>query len=363
MQIVFDVQHLYYLPQYLPVAQALGQSATVSFVFYKPNEPALHQVLKDIARDEKLTVHWVNDWNEAKTFYLAQKAQWLVFGNAVADLDSLHQVSKTALMQHGIGPKSCYYDVSEEPTTVRFVEGKHRLARLQERFPEHTFVDTGYAKLDPVLGDNHAPTAPHISLEALGLDPNKPTLLYAPTFYPSSIEKFAKSFPAEFAQFNIIVKPHFFSLTKPKYKKQKRLLEHWAKFSNVYLTSVAEYNLIPFMGIADVMLSDASSAIFEFAALDKPVIWCDFYQLRWTYRGPFKYRFTQRLDQDMSYFNLVAAQVTSYNTLADTVTKVVQQSDSFLVEKMPTVERLAGTLDGQCSGRIADYLWQNASAN
>ena len=356
MQIVFDVQHLYYLPQYLPVANALAGSATVSFVFYRPNEVALNQVMQDIVVVEQLTVHWVTDWDEAKAYYLSQKADWLIFGNTVADLDSLHKVSNTALMQHGIGPKSCYYDVSENPTTVRFVEGEHRLARLQQRFPEHNFVNTGYAKLDPILIKNPAVTAQSITLAELGLDPSKPTLLYAPTFYPSSIEKFAKSFPDQFAQYNIIVKPHFFSLTKPKYKKQKNLLELWAKSDNVYLASVADYNLVPFMGVADVMLSDASSAIFEFAALDKPVIWCDFYQLRWSYRGPFKYRFTQRLDQDMRYFNLVASQVTSYNALADTVAQVVQQGDGFLSEKMATVERLTGTLDGQCSQRIANYL-------
>jgi hypothetical protein len=80
-------------------------------------------------------VFWVDEFVHSKAYYKHQRADWIVFGDAVEDLDDIHQYSKTALMQHGIGPKICYYDVSECPTTVRFVEGQHKLQRLQTRFP------------------------------------------------------------------------------------------------------------------------------------------------------------------------------------------------------------------------------------
>jgi CDP-glycerol glycerophosphotransferase (TagB/SpsB family) len=275
-----------------------------------------------------------------------------VFGNAVQDLESLHSVSKTVLMQHGIGPKSCYYDVSENPTTVRFVEGQHRLQRLQGLYPSATFIDSGYAKLDPAIHQ----TGLKLDITKLGLDPSKPTLLYAPTFYPSSIEMMSESLASDFADFNIIIKPHYFSLTKAKYQKQRALLEHFAKSDNVYLAKVEDYNLIPLMSVSDIMLSDASSAIFEFAALGKPVVWCDFYKLRWSYRGIFKFRFTNRLDSDIDYFSQVAIRAKSYQELKAAVAKAPTHHFS---EREAIIEQLAGSIDGYSAKRITQYLLEH----
>ena len=97
-----------------------------------------------------------------------------------------------------------------------------------------------------------------IDFSNLGLDNNKKTILYAPTFYPSSIERFPKNFPADLENYNIIIKPHFFSMSKKKYLKQRELLHHWESFNNTYLAKVNDYSLLPFLKSADLMISDAS---------------------------------------------------------------------------------------------------------
>ena len=232
------------------------------------------------------------------------------------------------------------------------MEGEYRLNRLQEMFPEKTFVDTGYAKLDPIIQG----TERGLDLAALGMDPNKKTLLYAPTFYPSSIEKMAKNWPEQFAEYNILLKPHYFSLSKPNYKKQKNLLVHWAGFSNVYLAQAEEANLLPFMASADVLISDASSALFEFAALNKPVVWCDFYHLRWSYRGIFRFRFENRVDQDLYKYADVAAHAKTYNELKQVVDQQVNSPDLFATQRAKYTAELVGAVDGLCSQRIVDYL-------
>ncbi len=384
MKVIFDVLHLYYLPQYLPVGDELqSRGIDVQYLFYKGNEAALNRVCEDVIVSHSLKAAWCDSWNgqdaeqangsrkSAKSFYLDEAPEWIIFGNAVEDLDDIHKVSKTALMQHGIGPKSCYYDVSENPTTVRFIEGQHRLKRLLELYPNSNFVDTGYAKLDPIINQNKVAdktsnsltrddTADKaFSLESLGLDINKPTLLYAPTFYPSSIEKFDKNFAEQFADFNIILKPHFFSLTKKKYNKQRKLLEHWAQSKNVYLAKIEDFNLTPFMALADVLVSDASSAIFEFAALEKPVVWCDFYKLRWSYRGVLSFRFKRRLDKDIDFFKHVADKASNYDELLNVVKMALKGSNLCLINKKEIINQLAGKIDGQCSSRIADYLESN----
>lgn len=349
--IFFDVLHPYYIPQYLPVAKELGKRGEkVIFVVYH-NEDQQHAI-KSLIANEQLNVMEVKNKEEALALYQQEKPQWIIFGNVFSAANELKNVSKTALMQHGIGPKACYYTVSEADFDVRFVEGQYRLERLQAMFSSKKFIDTGYAKLDPIINNEEK----GLDLSVLGLDPTKPTILYAPTYYPSSLEMMEMNWPEKFSAYNILLKPHYFSTTKKKYHKQFKILQHWEKFNNVYLANDNELNLLPFMRSADLLISDASSAIFEFAALDKPVVWCNFYKLRWTYRGIFSYRFDKRMDKDLYRCADIAPQVDTYKELLATVEQQLATPESYSYQRHKYTEELAGVVDGNCSQRIVDYL-------
>lgn len=350
MHLIFDVLHLYYLPQYLPVYhQLIKQGVKAEFVFY---HGAHDDLLTHIITSEDLSSSWVANAQEARDYYLSTRANWIIFANSFAFLDSIHTVSKTAQLGHGIGPKASYYTKSDTAMTVRFVEGSYRRERLQKMYPDDCFVDVGFCKLDPIINNE----AVGFNLSALSLDPDKPTLTYAPTFYPSSIERFPRDWPADFPEFNILIKPHYFSLAKEKYAKQKRLLEHWAQYDNVYLAKPQDYSLVPFLATSDLLISDASSALFEFAALNKPVIWCDFLQLRWTYRGIFSYRFKRRMDQDYAEYADIAVHATSYPDLKQLVASQHDNPDALAEKRLALSEKLAGKLDGKASNRIVDFL-------
>jgi CDP-glycerol glycerophosphotransferase len=358
ISVIFDVQHLYYLPQYLPVVEELARrNIPAKLVFYRPEEPELLKTCQAICESLDNTTIWVNDWNEAKAIYKELRPDWIIFGNFVNDIEEINNLAKSALMEHGIGPKACYYDVSKNQTTVRFVEGVHRLKRLKAMYPQGNFIDSGYAKLDPAFNRS----IPAMTLAKMNLDPTKKTILYAPTFFPSSIESFPVNFPKDFQQYNIILKPHFFSMTKSRYKKQKRRIETWSEYDNVYLANIEEFNLIPFMLVADIMLSDASSAIFEFAALDKPVIWCNFYGLRWGYRGLFRFRLKQRMDQDISFFEKITYKTNHYREVKQAVENQLNDPNSNQQQRKLVTSELAGKTDGKCSARICDYLVDHAS--
>ena len=335
----------------MPVRDELTRRGIDSrFIVYKSKDQ--QSVLEVLVKEYQLNVIWVDDVEQALAFYTENSPRWVIFGNTFSASRKLKGISKTALMQHGIGPKSCYYTVSESDMDVRFVEGQYRLKRLQQLFPAKNFVDTGYAKLDPIIrGEEKG-----LDIEALGLDPSKPTLLYAPTFYPSSIESMGENWPEEFSHYNILLKPHYFSLTKLSYKKQKKLLEHWGSFPNAYLATAEQANLLPFMASADLLISDASSALFEFAALDKPVVWCDFYYLRWSYRGIFKFRFNNRMDEDLYKYSGVAIHAASYKKLKSVVDEQIAHPKSFAAQRAKYIDELAGKVDGLCSQRIVDYL-------
>ncbi|EAT13125.1 CDP-glycerol glycerophosphotransferase family protein [Bermanella marisrubri] len=350
--VYFDVEELYYLPQYLPIRRILRlYGATTVFVLQGQQSNRVPRILLDegVGIEE---VRFVSSKSEALNLCIVDKPDWLILGNSFSGIDDLHPNTKTALVSHGIGPKSCYYTVSDTPTTVRFVEGPYRTARLQEMYPGQCFVDTGYAKLDPAVNGDLGGTKP----SDYGLDDNKKTLLYAPTFYPSSIECFDHQFPLHFSEYNIILKPHFFSLSVSKYEKQKNILERWAKYPNVYLADVDESNILPFMVVADVLISDASSTLFEFAALNKPVVWCDFLKLRWTYRGIFSFRFRKRMDPDLYKYADIAAHAKSYRELKSVIQKQITHPDEFASQRSRYTLSLAGNVDGKASERIVQYI-------
>lgn len=354
MKIIFDVLHLYYLPQYLPVYRQLilENAGEATFVFYH----GIHDdIIKTIIAKEQLNHIWVDNNAEACNFYCKEQADWVFFANAFPHLEKVHQVSKSVQLGHGIGPKASYYTKSDTPTSVRFVEGNYRTQRLTAMYPNDCFVDVGFCKLDPIINHELQDT----SLTSLGLDPKKKTLLYAPTFYPSSIECFADNWPQLYRQYNIIIKPHYFSLAKDSYKNQRKLLEKWSKFDNVYLANVEDYSLVPFMAIADVLISDASSALFEFAALNKPVIWCDFLKLRWSYRGLLSYRFKKRMDQDYGEYAEVAVHAKSFKNLQQHVEQQLANPKDLEAIRLALAEKLCGKIDGKASARIISYLREN----
>jgi CDP-glycerol glycerophosphotransferase (TagB/SpsB family) len=354
MYLIFDVLHLYYLPQYLPVYHQLikksGNKAV--FVFYR----GIHDsVINKIIKQENLAYKWVDNDKQATAYYQIQQADWVFFANSFLYLNEVHQVSKTVQLGHGIGPKASYYKKSDTPTTVRFVEGQYRTNRFIEIYPNDNFVNVGFCKLDPILNGDTA----GFELKNLGLSPQKKTLLYAPTFYPSSIECFPKNWPEQYQEFNILIKPHYFSLSKKKYQKQRDLLEHWSNYNNVYLAKVEDYSLVPFLATADLLISDASSALFEFAALNKPVIWCDFLKLRWNYRGIFSYRFKNRMDKDYGEYAEIAVHAKQYNELNALVEQQISHPNLLENVRLDCADKLAGKLDGKASERILNYLVEN----
>ena len=357
VRVYFDTQHLYYLPQYLPVAEKLT-NAGVECIFVLYPEEGFDELKRSELDKAGMAYHFLDSPKNAHLFYQQNKADWIFFGNPpqFCKSEKAKIKARLALVLHGIGPKAIYYTASEFPFDVRFVEGQQRLQRLQEKFPESGFVDTGYAKLAPLFDGTPA----SIGLREFGLSPNKPTVLYAPTFYPSSIEKFDESLPQLLADYNVLIKPHYFSLTKERYEGQRALFKKWATHANVHIAGVEDYNLIPFMQISDVMLSDASSAIFEYAALNKPVVWCDFYQTRWSYRGILKFRLEKRLDPDLQMFHDLCTRATLPKQVPAAIESALNNPEKLEPQRLQITQDMVGATDGQCSERIKDYILANS---
>jgi len=355
--VYFFAEHLYYLPQYAPVYWQLrseGVSCRSFALNSEENQPLMAASNASLGLETELI-----DEADFLALVQAQSPEWCVFGKAEPHLAQYREHTQTALLYHGIGIKASYYSPTLQGFDVRFTEGEFRQQQLQRLFPHERLVSVGFAKLDPLFAPSAMPfEAP--SLLSLGLNPSQPTVLYAPTFYPSSIECLPAHWPEQMQGFNLIIKPHLMSFTHKAYAAQRKQFERWARHAHVHMAPAHSVSLLPYMAVADVLLSEASSALFEFAAMDKPIVWLDFMKLRWSYRGIFSYRFKERMDQTiLPYFN-IGAHAAEPKQVPGLVRAAVDDRAAFAPERAKATQELIGPTDGLCAARIAAYLREHA---
>lgn len=359
MRIFFDVSNIYYLPQFLPVINVfLARGHKVEIVCCRCNiSKDYESLLLTLSVSLRLPFSWVSDEKDALNYYLEQKPDWVFFANGFKYVDQLASGTQTAQLGHGIGPKPSYYHKSAVPMTVRFMEGALRLAKIRELYPNGSFVQVGYSKLDPIINGSEV----GLNFASLGLDAKKQTILYAPTFNPSSLECFPDNWPSMFANYNILIKPHSFSYTIARYAKQRVKLKKWAKYSNVHVAGEDELSIVPYMKNADILLSEASSTLFEFSALGKPVIVCNFFKLKWSYRGIFKYRFIKRFGKDNVLYEGIGKHVTRFKELLATIPQQLASPGEYSENRQAFTHDHVGPMDGQASLRIVK--WTESHSN
>jgi hypothetical protein len=114
-------------------------------------------------------------------------------------------------------------------------------------------------------------------LTGRGLDPSRPTVLYAPTWTPhSSLNTIGEAVIAGLidAGYTVLVKPHENSFD-PSYENSGGV--NWAARLGALLQDgkgllVRDGNVSPWLVAADVLVSDHSSVGFEYLLLDRPLV-------------------------------------------------------------------------------------------
>ncbi len=355
IRVLFDIRHLYYLPQFLPVAQAM-ESAGSFEVYYSA-------YIDKARRDQQLikkailtfSENFIDADNEKarRAKILSLNFDVTFFGKSAHADEYCSADTLAVLLYHGIGVKSCYYTDYHPRINVRYVESQYRLDELKHRGVTTEPVVSGFPKLDLLFEiQDNKPT-----LTIPELDPEKPTILYAPTFYPASIEVFGDSLAELTAGCNLIVKLHHFSWLLKKYRRHSGLMQNMSeKYAHVHLIPPEQYNIVPLYKIADLLLTEASSTAFEFLATGKPVIVCDFYHLRLKHRLFHRAFRKRRLDTEILPLLDFADHIEMPQQLPEAIQEAITKSAKYRQRIVGKAEFFMGNLDGKASQRIVQDL-------
>lgn len=343
--VYFYVAYPYYFPHFLPIGKIFQENN--HNVTYILSEKQNSQNMQDIAQQNNLTYKFGTE------HLFEDQIDIVFFANIFDEIDKVHAL-KTFLC-HGTGTKQCGFGEALSTYDAVFVEGDYRFEKFSRLYPEHKnkLHKVGYSKLDAIINITQADK--NSLFEKYNLDKDKKTILYAPTFFPSSIEKMSDKFPQDFSDCNIIVKPHYISLERNRYKKQRKKFDKWSKYDNCVIMGLEEYSLIPFLTIADIMISDESAAIFEFASLNKPVIINKFLKLRLSYYLNPK-KLLSRMDSGINEYRQIGENAKSYSDMLTAVRQELTNPTKYEQVRLSKATDICGTIDGKVSARIMDII-------
>jgi len=355
ISVLFNVQHLYYLPQFLPVAKAMKTRGGFDIFFSATVDSPMtdYSLIKRFILNEGWQIIDAENEAERRRKILNRRFDITLFGKSTRAGDYCSENTLAVLLYHGIGVKSCYYTDYDPRIDVRYVEGDYRVREFEKRNLKTQLVVTGFPKLDALFDPEEIQKA----TKDLKFDNNRPIILYAPTFYPSSIEPFGEGIGELTKSFNLIVKLHHFSWTLRKYRHQKDLFLQLAdEYENLRLLPVESFNIVPYFSIASVLMTEASSTAFEFLATGKPVVVCDFLHLRWKHHL-FNRRFRRdRMDDEIIRQLDFAVHAPKPEDAESAVTRALDSRNEIGQSYGRKRDDFLGIVDGQASRRVVEDL-------
>jgi len=269
--LLFEVGHLYHRAALDPLYQVLCQDPQYAIAFACSHDAerrlglfnrSLRSELEARFRAEGLTIA-----EDTRGFDV------VITGDTVREPQRYGQ-TLLCFLNHGTGIKNIMYRNLRAQAQTRyqvFVEGDYRVDRIRQAGAVglSTVHKVGLPKLDPLFWPGFPPR--EAILQRLGLDPAKPTVLFAPTYKPTCIDLVRERILTETTDYNLIIKLH-------QYSWRGKYAPHWhhtlyeravRQYPHAVLIPVDDYNILPYLAVADTLISEASSTLFDFVALDK----------------------------------------------------------------------------------------------
>ena len=357
-KVLFETHHLYYWPNFVPIVEELKNRGGYTVHASMPRRSSdVQQTILSQACSELDVVFVAADSEPDRIEKIIREAYDVVM---VGNIGQLKQIvlpdALTVMVYHGIGLKQSYYRDIDDRINIRAVESMERLHELKEQ--GHTnLVLSGFTKLDKLytISENE----PEQLKQKLNLNQNKKTILYAPSFYPTSIEKLCPQLSVLSADYNIIIKLHGFSWEQKRYRYQSGLCSELAeKHDSIQLLPNETFDILPYYKIADVLISDISSTMFEFLPLNRPIIQAECFSLRLKHRI-FRRRFWRKLDVERMQNVDFAYKIVDPADVIGRVQFALEYPDEMESLRQTAHNQYLYKPDGMASARVVDAIEEN----
>ena len=192
----------------------------------------------------------------------------------LSDTLFLRSAGRTVQIFHGVSFKN----LSVREKALRYdylcLPGTYHAEQYQQegliRPAEATALITGFPKLDLLAAPSSERDA---LLRPLGMSSERPTLLFAPTGDKhNALEVMGREVIERIAErdsWNLLVKPH---------DHPKNSIDWFRELSDLEgprVRLIREKDVVPYLGAADLLLTDASSVALEYTLLDRPIVFLD----------------------------------------------------------------------------------------
>jgi hypothetical protein len=253
-----------------PVYKAMRKDSRVEFYFTASEEP---RRMREIYREADHGVQLIHPRQAAMMrfdVYLASDFMWATLPRGTLRVQTFHGVAGKYNFDrpdHTISVWDRFFFINR-----RRLDNYIKYGVVSDGSPSARLV--GMPKVDCLANGSLKRDA---VLSSLGLDPGKPTVLYAPTWSPySSLNAMGEELVRRLiaAGFAVIVKLHDRSCdTRHRYSggvNWPRLFEPILREGGGRLANGS--NSCPYLAAADVMITDHSSIGFEYLLLDRPLV-------------------------------------------------------------------------------------------
>ena len=364
ISILFDSYHLYHLPQFEPLIDLL--SGDKRFNIYHSTSRDIksleYELCSNILKQKPGSFIYSDSEEQRKKIIRDLKLDVFICGWSRYNIEEfVNDNTLVGMIYHGIGIKPSYWLDNNDRLDLRFVEGEYRMNQLRENGIKTDLTLTGYIKLDPLFREGG------VNLDSLvkkfQLDPDKKTILFAPTFYPSSAEKIGLNLGEYTKGYNLLIKPHLWTVFLNKFgqvdlRPQRELFSALDnKYKHIHLIDPEHYNITPFYQISDLLLTEASSTIYEMLALGKPVVINRFLKLKLSHRI-FKYRlYRKRLNKEMSRdISRFCFEVDRPSSIPRTIERAFTENEKYKKDRKEFQNKMLYKLDGMASERARDAI-------
>lgn len=273
IKVLFDLKKEYYFNSLYPLYKELAKDSRYDLYLNIGKDQKRFLGIFLISRKNKIGKKFIKEGykltDKTKGFDL------IICGDALKNPEKYDKDAIKVHLDHGVGIKTLRIRNIVKQTDVNyhvFLEGRYwydYIKSLNWEKKAKFYTDTGIPKLDPFFWPNNYDNEK--LLLKLKLDTTKKTVLFAPSYKPSCITYVREKITDLLPEYNVIIKLHPYSWGgKYVSHSQHSIYEKLAaRNKQIFLILQNDFDIYPYLYLADTMISDTSSVINEFLALGK----------------------------------------------------------------------------------------------